>query len=250
MARTVLNDNTWEQLQSTMKAHGCHTWKNDRQVMEAILWKLRTGAPWRDIPGELCPWKTAYNRFNRLSKKGLWEQFFFDLRASIDEEWVFADGSYIRCHQHSSGARRGELRATGKSRGGTTTKIHLAVDSHGNPIDFKITGGDIHDSQAVDDIIEMLTDATYFIADKAYDSENIRNRLKQDNISPVIPKRKNAKQPDVAFDHYLYKLRHLVENTFARLKHFRSIATRYEKLARNYKSMLYLACTMIHCKLN
>ena len=76
MARTVLTDNTWEQLQSTMKAHGCHTWKNDKQVMEAILWKLRTGAPWRDIPSELCPWKTAYNRFNRLSKKGLWEQFF------------------------------------------------------------------------------------------------------------------------------------------------------------------------------
>ena len=76
MARTVLTDDTWEQLQSTMKAHGCHTWKNDRQVMEAILWKLRTGAPWRDIPSELCPWKTAYNRFNRLSKKGLWEQFF------------------------------------------------------------------------------------------------------------------------------------------------------------------------------
>ena len=175
---------------------------------------------------------------------------FFDLRASIDEEWVFADGSYIRCHQHSSGARRGELRATGKSRGRTTTKIHLAVDSHGNPIDFKITEGDVHDSKAVDDIIEMLTDATYFIADKAYDSETIRTRLKQDNISPVIPKRKNAKQPDAAFDHYLYKLRHLVENTFARLKHFRSIATRYEKLARNYKSMLYLACTMIHCKLN
>lgn len=175
---------------------------------------------------------------------------FFDLRARINEEWVFADGSYIRCHQHSSGARRGELRATGKSRGGITTKIHLAVDSHGNPIDFKITGGDVHDSQAVDDIIEMLTNATYFIADKAYDSEAIRVKLKQDNISPVIPKRKNTKQPDLTFDHYLYKLRHLVENTFARLKHYRSIATRYEKLARNYKSMLYLDCTMIHCKLN
>ena len=246
MARTVLTDNTWEQLQSIMKAHGCHTWKNDRQIMEAILWKLRTGAPWRDIPSELCPWKIAYNRFNRLSKKRVVGTIFFDLRASIDEEWVFADGSYIRCQQHSSGARRGELRATGKSQGGTTTKIHFAVDSHGNPIDFKITGGDVHDSQAVDDIIEMLTDATYFIADKAYDSEAIRIKLKQDHISPVIAKRKNTKQPDLAFDRYLYKLRHLVENTFARLKHYRSIATRYEKLARNYKSMLYLACTMIH----
>ncbi|WP_201580485.1 transposase, partial [Psychrobacter sp. Pi2-52] len=51
-------------------------------------------------------------------------------------------------------------------------------------------------------------------------------------------------------DSYLYKLRHLVENMFARLKHFRSIAIRYEKLARNFKSMLYLACTIVHCKMN
>ncbi|HHW4300896.1 MULTISPECIES: IS5/IS1182 family transposase, partial [Pseudomonadota] len=50
MARTAITDNIWEQLQTTMKAHGCHQWKNDRTVMEAILWKLRTGAPWRDIP--------------------------------------------------------------------------------------------------------------------------------------------------------------------------------------------------------
>ncbi len=79
---------------------------------------------------------------------------------------------------------------TGKSRGGTTTKIHLAADSHGNPIDFKITGGDVHDSQAVDDIIEVLTDATYFIADEAYNSETIRTKLKQESISSIITKRK------------------------------------------------------------
>lgn len=76
MARTAITDNIWEQLQTTMKAHGCHQWKNDRTVMEAILWKLRTGAPWRDIPIELGSWKTAYNRFNRWSKKGLWQNFF------------------------------------------------------------------------------------------------------------------------------------------------------------------------------
>ena len=76
MARTAITDEIWEQLQTTMKAHGCHQWKNDRTVMEAILWKLRTGAPWRDIPTELGSWKTAYNRFNRWSKKGLWQNFF------------------------------------------------------------------------------------------------------------------------------------------------------------------------------
>ncbi len=76
MARQALTDNLWEQLQVTMKKHGCYQKENNRAVMEAILWKLRTGAPWRDIPKELCPWKTAYNRFNRWSKNGLWENFF------------------------------------------------------------------------------------------------------------------------------------------------------------------------------
>ena len=76
MVRQALTDNLWEQLQVTMAQHGCYRKDKNRDVMEAILWKLRTGAPWRDIPEELCPWKTAYNRFNRWSKTGLWEKFF------------------------------------------------------------------------------------------------------------------------------------------------------------------------------
>ena len=58
MARIALTDELWEQLQHTMKQHGCYITKNTRTVMEAILWKLRTGAPWRDIPEELISWKT------------------------------------------------------------------------------------------------------------------------------------------------------------------------------------------------
>ena len=104
--RRVLDDGLWEQLQSTLKSKGCHRWKNDREIMEAILWKLRTGAPWRDLPAEFCPWKTAYNRFNRWAAKGLWG-VFFELRDKIDTEWVFTDGSYIRVHQHASGSRIG-----------------------------------------------------------------------------------------------------------------------------------------------
>ena len=73
MARIALTDELWEQLQHTMKQHGCYITKNTRLVMEAILWKLRTGAPWRDIPEELVAWKNAYNRW---SMNGLWENFF------------------------------------------------------------------------------------------------------------------------------------------------------------------------------
>lgn len=76
MARVVLTDEIWCQLQVIMKSKGCKFSKNNRNVMEAILWKIRTGATWRDIPQELCPWKTAYNRFNRWAQKDLWNNFF------------------------------------------------------------------------------------------------------------------------------------------------------------------------------
>jgi len=99
-------------------------------------------------------------------------------------------------------------------------------------------------------LIELVGSAEYLIADKGYDSDAIQNKAREHGMKPVIPKRKNAKQPNPDFDSYLYKLRHLVENMFARLKQFRSIATRYEKLARNFESMIYLACIIIHAKVN
>jgi transposase len=76
MVRKVITDRIWEQLEQTLRARGCHRWTNDRNIMKGILWKLGTGAPWRDMPAEFCPWKTAYNRFNRWAIKGVWEDFF------------------------------------------------------------------------------------------------------------------------------------------------------------------------------
>ena len=170
---------------------------------------------------------------------------FFDLRGEIDTEWVFADGSHVRAHQHASG----EERAIARSCGGATTKIHVAADSHGNPIDFEITGGEVHDSKKANEIIDKIGNAEHFIADKGYDSEEIRLKAKQAGMNPIIPRKSNSKKPNPEFDRYLYKLRHLVENLFARLKHFRSIATRFEKLARNFKAMIFVACTFIWLKL-
>ena len=175
--------------------------------------------------------------------------FFFELRGEIDTEWVFADGSYVRAHQHASGARRGEERAIGRSCGGLTTKIHICADAHGNPIDFKITGGEVHDAKVANQLIDMLEEAEHFIADKGYDADAIRDHAQQKGIKPVIPRRANSHRPNPKFDSCLYKLRHLVENLFARLKHFRSIATRFDKLARNFKSMLYLASMFIWLQL-
>ena len=117
--------------------------------------------------------------------------FFFKLRGEVDKEWVFADGSYVRAHQHASGARRGEERAIGRSRGGLTTKIHICADAHGNPIDFEVTGGEVHDSKVASELIDILKGSEYFIADKGYDSEDIRDKARAEGIVPVIPRRSN-----------------------------------------------------------
>lgn len=165
----------------------------------------------------------------------------------MDKEWVFIDVSYVRAHQHASGVRSGQSRAIGTSRGGATTKIHMAVDASGYPIDFEITGGEIHDSQVAQQLIELVGKADYLVADKGYDSEGIQECARQHDMVAVIPRRSNSKKDNPEFDSCLYRLRHLVENAFARLKHFRSIATRFDKLARNYKAMLCLACIFIWC---
>ena len=78
-----LKDAYWDQLTLVLKKHGCYQTKNSRDVMEAILWKLRTGGPWRDIPEEFCSWQTAYDKFNRWAQKGLWDDFFLLYEAKL-----------------------------------------------------------------------------------------------------------------------------------------------------------------------
>jgi len=83
MTRRALTDDIWGQLLALMESKGCYDAKNGREVMEAIIWKLRTGSPWRDIPKEFCPWQTAFGRFNRWAEKGLWTDFFSAYEARL-----------------------------------------------------------------------------------------------------------------------------------------------------------------------
>jgi len=190
-------------------------------------------------------WSAIYRRFNLWSKKGIMIRLFNALKKSSDLEWEFINGSFVKAHQHSAGASSDGSEAVGKSRGGNTTKIHLAVDSYGLPIEFKLTGGEVNDSIVAPDLIEQLPDSDYVAADKGYDSESIRELIRQKNATPVIPRKRNSKVGNSDIDWGFYKYRHLVENAFARLKHYRAIATRYDKLERNYASTVALGCCMI-----
>jgi transposase len=206
---------------------------------------MRVGCPWRDLPIEFGFWHSIYQQFNRWSSKNKLMSIFKDLVQEPDLEWEFIDGSIVKAHQHSSGAAGEDNQAIGKSVAGNTTKIHMAVDAFGLPIEFELTDGEVHDAKAAPGLIAKLPKADYTIADKGYDSEEIRSQIRNKSSIPIIPRKQNSKTGNDDIDWCLYKYRHLVENVFARLKQFRAIATRYDKLKRNYASMLAMACSYI-----
>ena len=133
----------------------------------------------------------------------------------------------------------------GKSRAGLTSKIHMAVDAMSLPVDFDITGGEVNDCTAAPDLLEQLSEAENVIADKGYDSQKVRDKITERGSNPIIPRRKGSKTGNKDMDWGLYKYRHLVENIFAIMKHFRAVATRYDKLKRNYASVVAMACCVI-----
>jgi len=137
----------------------------------------------------------------------------------------------------------------GRSRGGLTTKIHALVDAEGLPIALKLTEGQAHDGRSAADMLEALTNGQILLADRAYDSDALRQSLAERgawaNIKPMSH-RKNAP----AFSSFLYRYRNLVERFFNKLKHFRAVATRYDKRADNYLAGVKLASARIWMRFN
>jgi transposase len=131
----------------------------------------------------------------------------------------------------------------GRSRGGFSTKIHLATDALGNALRFILTGGERNDITQAEALVEDLA-AHYVIADKAYDAAPFVMKLKERNLEVVIPSRRNRKEQR-EIDTYLYKERHLIENQIGKLKQFRRVFSRFDKLAKNYLSFIYFASTVV-----
>lgn len=250
MQRLMLTDELWSKLSLIMLDNGIYDKRSLRLTVEGILYRLRVGCPWRDLPREYFgDWNKIYKRFNEWSRKKKLINIFKTLAKDPDMEWKFIDGSIVKAHQHSTGARKGEDRAIGKSVAGNTSKIHMVTDSNGNPIDFEITEGQIHDIQMATELVERTPQSDYTVADKGYDGEYLRWVIRECKSIPVIPKKKNSISENKKYDEDIYRLRHLVENLFARLKHFRGIATRFDKLKRNYESTLAMACAYLWLRL-
>jgi transposase len=127
------------------------------------------------------------------------------------------------------------------SRGGFST--NLATDALGNALRFILTGGERNDITQAQALVEGIV-ADHVIADKGYDAAPFVMKLKERNLEVVIPSRRNRKEQR-EIDAHLYKERHLIENQIGKLKQFRRVFSRFDKLAKNYLSFIYFASTVI-----
>jgi transposase len=137
----------------------------------------------------------------------------------------------------------------GRSRGGLTTKVHVLVDAAGLPIALKLTEGQAHDGHAASDMLGSLQAGDILLADAAYDSDALRQDLAARgawaNVKPLANRRAKP-----AFSSFLYRYRNLVERFFNKLKHFRAVATRYDKTAENFLASIQLASARIWMRFN
>lgn len=110
MIRFILTDWQWERIKDLLPGKSGdrgRTGADNRLFIEAVLWLVRTGVPWRDLPCELGRWNTVWKRFNRWAKKGVWQRVFNALAEDPDFEYVMIDSTIIRAHQHAAGAKGG-----------------------------------------------------------------------------------------------------------------------------------------------
>ncbi|WP_419249049.1 IS5 family transposase [Streptomyces canus] len=248
-------------------------WRDHRQVIDTIAYKFQTGTQWVHLPERYGNWRGVYNRLRIWALDGTWERVFTALVTQADADkdlnWaVSVDSTIVRAHHIAAGARKkgtpaGEPddHAIGRSRGGLTTKIHLAADGRCRPLAFHLTAGQAGDAPAFTNVMARLrvprrrgrprTRPEVVLADKAYSSREIRDHLRKRGIRAVIPERADQQATrkrrgpaggrPPAFDREADKQRNTVERCINRLKQWRGIATRYEKTATIYLAGLHIA---------
>ena len=210
-------------------------------MLNGMLWIARSGAQWRELPESYGPWQSVYARFAKWRDDGTLEGVFHALSEAADMENLSMDSTCVKVHESANGGKKTADKAVGRTRGGLNTKIHAVVDGLGNPLEFLLLAGKDHDAgHAVELLEKVKISVSHVLADRAYGAREIREYISEHGASYVIPPQSNVSEP-WPVDWHLYKERHLVECFFQKIKWFRRIATRYDKLDASFLSFLYLA---------
>ena len=197
-------------------------------MLEGMIYILRTGVPWRDLPSLFGPWNSVYTRWRRWCQGGWWSQVLVVLARKAKGVLRFLDASHVKVHQDASNPAGGQQnQAMGRTKGGLNTKISAWVDGGGRAICLSLAAGQRADVKVAQELWPKLNGHTT-VADKGYDSDEFRGQLRRRGGGVCIPARSNRRCPEKHHRGY-YRQRHKVENFFQRVKRFRRIGTRYEK---------------------
>ena len=214
------------------------------EVLYSLLFVLAEGCRWRAIHRPGLSWITVYKYWRRWCQSGLWEKFLtqWNKHHSGDIAWV--DSTCVKVHKSATNAQgEAAAQAIGRTKGGPNTKIHVAVDHHGQPISLLLSAGNEADVTYAEPLL-VDGDCKVVVADKGYDSDLLRDWLRSQGMEPCIPPRSNRRTPEAySFEHY--RKRHLVENYFEKIKWFRRVATRYDKLYETYFGFVCLAAAIL-----
>ena len=229
--RFDLSDDEWVLLEPLMPKSRKSARVDDRKIMNAIFYVLRTGMPWRDLPERYGPVHNGVQSVQSLVAAWHLEANLRHVGLEIARQPIF-DRQHDResppCGQR--GKRGEQNQAIGISRGGRSTKIHAIVDSKGRPLNFAVTGGQVHDSQVVGDVLDTPKPPLAITADKAYDSEKVRQQIKDEGALPIIPEPQQCHQESL-----------LSQTLLSAALHHRELLLSHQGLAA-YRDALRQAC--------
>ena len=212
--------------------------------MRGILTILSQGCKWRAIDRPEARWNSVYQYYRRWVRLGVFTELFAQIELPLQGSRFFLDSTHVKVHRCASNPAGGQAsQAMGTTRGGLNTKIHAVVDGAGQPVRLLLSAGNEADITHAQTMAQEIP-ATMLVADKGYDSDAFCQWLMERGIKACIPPRANRRQKR-SYSKPSYRKRHLVENFFERIKNFRRVATRYDKLADTFLGFVCLAATIV-----
>ena len=218
------------------------------QVLNAILYVAEHGCKWRGLPARFGNWHTVYMRMNRWSKSGVLDRVFEQLQREqivrIKLEAVSLDSTIVKVHPDGTGAlKKNGRQSIGRSRGGWTTKLHMVAADARTAVTFSLSPGQAHDAPEGRKLLRRLgrqRASPALLMDRAYEGDETRQLALGLGFEPVVPPLKTRREPWL-YNRELYKRRNEIERLFRRLKGFRRIFSRFEKLDALFLGFIHFA---------
>lgn len=203
-----------------------------------------TGAQWNQLPERYGKWNSVYRFHLRWAKKGVFEEILkITAESFTTDDFKIIDGSHIKIHQDAChDASKYEEQGFGQTKGGRNTKVNAVTNGKGKLLNLVLIPGNQSETKTAMEALGELTDKVV-LADKGYDSDELRKLIREAGGVANIPGRKNRKE-EVFYIKEVGKRRHVVENYFCRIKRYRRISTRYDQLPETFKSFVFLASIM------